>query len=340
MHIGLVKRHYGVISFLLAAAAPARVEMVFGGDLMFNGISAKTPALVGIHRLTRPAGVAFANLEIPLTNQGRPTAAKPAAEIRARDQFVLRGDPRHTQALKASGFDVVSLGNNHTFDYGLEGFRQMRALLDRAGILHSGAGENLDEARRVAVFTTPSGVRVGMVSALGFIGAKGASRCTPATPKRGGVHWLNLGGGVTATSRKRIEAWLAPAKAQCDVLVVAMHWGTEKMKTPTPYQVSVGRALVDSGADVVWGHHPHVLQGAEVYKGKPILYSAGNLVSPLPGQTGFFRVYFEEGKFKSFRFFPAQIRGGKVSLTSKGSLEPLSRLLAKRFPHRESRPLY
>jgi poly-gamma-glutamate capsule biosynthesis protein CapA/YwtB (metallophosphatase superfamily) len=105
--------------------------------------------------------------------------------------------------------------------------------------------------------------------------------------------------------------------------------------------VLLGRALVDAGADVVWGNHPHVLQGAEIYNGKPILYSCGNMISPLPGSTALFRLTFEEKKLQSIEVLPASISGGRVALLSAKQVSPavaqfqsLCRLVSSKYPSR------
>ncbi|WP_425290081.1 CapA family protein, partial [Shewanella algae] len=85
-----------------------------------------------------------------------------------------------------------------------------------------------------------------------------------------------------------------------------------RQTVPTDYQVSLAHAWIDAGADVVWGHHPHVLQGTEIYKGRPILYSMGNLVSSLGAKTGLALLTFDNKKFLGLRGVPCVISGGKV----------------------------
>jgi poly-gamma-glutamate synthesis protein (capsule biosynthesis protein) len=77
--------------------------------------------------------------------------------------------------------------------------------------------------------------------------------------------------------------------------------------------VALAHAFIDAGADVVWGHHPHVLQGAELYHGHPILYSMGNLVSPTPAVGGLIKLQFDGSKFRTASFIPTRIQGGRVA---------------------------
>ena len=87
---------------------------------------------------------------------------------------------------------------------------------------------------------------------------------------------------------------------------------TERKTVPDPYQVTLGRGFVEAGADCVLGAHPHVLQGAELYAGRPVFYSLGNLVSPLSGSTGVFKLTFEGRRLKGVEMLPCAIRSGKV----------------------------
>ena len=116
---------------------------------------------------------------------------------------------------------------------------------------------------------------------------------------------------------------------------------------PTSYQVSLARACIDSGADVVWGHHPHVLQGAELYKGKPIFYSMGNLISRKEGPTGLARLKFVKGKYSSFEFVPLDIAGMQVKPVPAKDIEArreayrkLSEAVLRKYPNKRSKALF
>lgn len=330
---------------VLASFTQSKWSAVFAGDLMLNGIRPSPSVLLGVAPVFRNADVSFANVEIPLTNATTATARKTKAEIQRRDQFVLKADPGHARMLRTAGIRMASLGNNHAMDYGLNGLQDTRRLLLAEGISFAGAGENEAEASKVATFRLSNGRTVGLVSAMAFVTDRALWKVTPATLTSAGVYGLSLGGKVDASGKKRLQAWIGSAKAGCDVLVVGVHWGIERKTVPTPYQVALGRAMVEAGADVVWGHHPHVLQGAELYRGAPIFYSMGNLVSGLPGQTALLRMT-QDGTRKSFRLFPANIRNRRVRLSSaaeaKREVERFKTLcleLKKRYPHRDARPL-
>ncbi len=309
---------------------------------MLNGVRPDGRSLIGLNSLYGPAGVAFANLEIPITDAGIATSHKTGADVAARNQYILKASPLHAPEVSKAGIDLVSLGNNHAMDYQVAGLKQMTGLLDKLGVGHTGAGGNLEDAMHVAVHRAPDGRRVGLISSLAFKSFGGAYATTPATEASPGVMYLRFEGKVDEKARAFIHDWVAKARTQCDFLVVALHWGIERQPVPSPYQVALGRAFIDEGADVVWGHHPHVLEGAELYKGKPIMYSMGNLVSPSGGSTGLIRMFFREGKFVAAKFFAASIGGGRTRLTggTSGVMHSLSQRLEKAFPSPDAKPLF
>ena len=289
---------------------------------MLNGVRVGSGPLKGVAPVFRAADFALANLEVPLTDARTPTSRKTAAELRARSQFVLRADPRHGRALREAGFDAVSLGNNHAMDYGAKGLAQERALLAGLGIRATGAGPSGDVAASLAVVTGKDGFRVGLLSALAFMGRGALLKCGPAGPTHPGVNVLSFGGKVDEAARAKLRSWVGGARARCDYLVVALHWGIERQTQPTSYQVALGRAVADAGADLVWGAHPHVLQPVEVYRGVPILYSTGNLVSPLPGRTALYGFTISPHRTLARRVYPVRILSGKAVLADSEARTP------------------
>jgi hypothetical protein len=338
-----------MMSFVCALAIgtlPA-FTLVFGGDIMLNGVPVASKPLHAIRPMLLSGNAALANLEIPLTTCKVKTSLKSAEEIKAKSQFILKADPRHARHLADSGLDLLSLGNNHAMDYGAVGLNEMLGCLSQTRISHSGAGATQADAMRVAVYRTRQGVRIGLVSALGFVGPKAIGKLGPATATEPGVAALSFGGILNKRTRAALRTWMAEARRSCDFLVVGLHWGTERKTEPTPWQVALGRACIDAGADVVWGHHPHVLQGAELYKGKPILYSMGNLISALPSQSALARVYFAPGKPPKFKLLPFSIAKGKIVPLKAASCDAalagfklLSDSVQKLYPSKDSKPLF
>jgi poly-gamma-glutamate capsule biosynthesis protein CapA/YwtB (metallophosphatase superfamily) len=328
---------------LFLATAPW--TLVLGGDIMLNSVRPSSAVWEGVAPVVRAADLSMANLEIPLTRATTRTDRKTEADIKARNQYVLKADPDHAPHLAAAGWRVVSLANNHTMDFGAAGLEETLGLLRRHRIAYAGAGSTAADAQEPVVVTLPNGLRVGMISAMAFVTRDALLKTMPATDRSPGVAVLSFGGVINARARAKVQSWVAGAKGRCDFLVVGLHWGLERQTIPTAYQVALGRAFADAGADVVWGHHAHVLQGAEVYRGKPILYSTGNLVSALPGDTALFRLRFEGSAMTQFEVLPARIEGGKVAFVPEArrpqALEAFRKLnesLARQHPNAQSRP--
>jgi poly-gamma-glutamate capsule biosynthesis protein CapA/YwtB (metallophosphatase superfamily) len=321
--------------------------LALGGDLMFNGVRPGPQVLAGVAQVFRDSSDAMANLEVPISAIGVRTQRKSEEALKARTQFILRADPKHWRSLAGSGLTFVTQANNHCMDYGGEALRDETAMLDSLGILHAGAGPNVRAAERTAIRSVPGRPTIGLMSVMAFATAAALRKTTPATINDPGVAVLNLRGILNHASREKLARRVAAAHAGCDVLIVGIHWGVERKPIPIPYQVALGRALIDCGADVVWGHHPHVLEGAEIYRRKPILYSTGNLVSALPADTGVFRLRFREKQFVGIEFLPARDRGGRVTLlvgraaaARRRAFAGLCRALLKRYPNRNSRAAF
>lgn len=330
------------LATVVSQADIQKSTLVLGGDIMLNQIPVKHKSLAALRPLFQSGDVGLANLEIPLTNRTKRTPFKTSAELKARTQYILKADPAHVKGIKDAGIDLVSLGNNHAMDYRADGLQQMMELLTKNNILYTGAGPTLSEAKE-AVSKHPA----ALVSALAFMNTGAMAKLVPATDNRTGVHALRFNGLVEKKAKAYLKDWIGGQRDGQELLVVALHWGIERQTVPTPYQVSLARACIDAGADVVWGHHPHVLQGAELYKGKPILYSMGNLISKKEGPTGLVRLYFENFKFRKFRFIPLTISGMRVKPVSEKAIKArsaafrkLSEAIQAKYKNKNSKPLY
>lgn len=196
--------------------------------------------------------------------------------------------PRNIDALMDAGIDVVSLANNHTLDWGADALIETMERLDSAGIKHVGGGRSLAEAH-MPIVVEKVGTRVGFL-AYNCTGPDGFE-ATAAKPGNAAVRiWTvyNKWDYQPATppeivsiayqdDLERMREDIRSLSEQCDVCIVSFHWGQHFLPRVIPqYCFEVGRAAVDSGADVVLGGHPHMLKGAEIYKGRPIFYSLGN----------------------------------------------------------------
>jgi poly-gamma-glutamate synthesis protein (capsule biosynthesis protein) len=197
------------------------------------------------------ADLTVANLEIALS--------KTPARARFSDR-IYRGDPAVAPVLRAAGIDVVSVCTNHTMQHGEAAFAEFIACLREAGLAVSGADLPTPGVSR-QVLCERQGVRIAVLS-YNFRPMQ-YTAAAPAWP---------------APDLPLILGDIEQARGQADVVMVTLHWGDEFISYPSPWQVTTARALVDAGAAIVIGHHPHIVQGVESHRGGVIAYSLGNFV--------------------------------------------------------------
>ncbi len=209
----------------------------------------------GVRQLFGRCDLVFGNLECTLPGDGHRIPTEP--RVVATHALV--------RAVKAAGFHVVTLANNHAFDCLQGGFLELRSLLDEIELPHFGAGMNLDEAEAPALLDV-CGVRVAFLGAVD-------QRSGPyqfASPSQWGVAPLDM---------DRLTGHIRELRSHVDHVLVSVHWGEERFLIPSPVQVDQAHSLVDAGASIVLGHHPHVLQGLELRGAAPIIYSLGNFLA-------------------------------------------------------------
>lgn len=208
------------------------------------------------------ADARICNLECVLSDKGTPWAGYQKA-------FHFRSAAKNVATLAAAGISAVSIANNHVLDYGREALLQMLEVLDQAGIAHSGAGTNLADACRVATFRVQD-------RRLGFLAFTDNEPQWEATAQRPGTFYVPI---ALADSRaQNLVNIVRERKKASDTLIVSAHWGGNWGYTPPDEHVELAHALMDAGADIVFGHSCHVFRGIEWYKDRPILYSTGNFI--------------------------------------------------------------
>lgn len=229
----------------------------------------------GIRKEIEEADIFMVNQEFPFTDRGKAADDK---------QFTFRIAPEKIHILQEMGVDIVTMANNHILDFGPVGITDSLNALDGAGILHVGAGEDLEQAKKLEIIET-CGRKIGFL---------GTSRVYMSADWAAGAG--HPGVFSTYDPALPLEA-IREAKEQVDYLVVYVHWGVERETVPKEYQKVMGHQYVDAGADLVIGSHPHVLQPMEEYNGKTIMYSLGNFVfgSRIP-DTELFKVVLKEDR--------------------------------------------
>ena len=238
------------------------VRIAAVGDLLLTpGLGGtpylRSPSLISpeIHSLFGECDVVFGNLECTLPGDDGCVPTEP--RVVSNEQLV--------RAVKKAGFDIVSLANNHMFDCLESGFADLRSLLDEIGLPYFGAGMNLAEATAPAVLER-GGLRIAL---LGAVDERSGPYRFAATNQS----------GVAPLDTERLVAQIGELRSHVDHVLVSIHWGEERFLVPSPKQISQAGMLVDAGASMVLGHHPHVLQGLEVRSGAPIIYSLGNFIA-------------------------------------------------------------
>ena len=297
---------------LLISAAPAEVTVLVSGDVTLGyhyeeyvdaQVKKGKPrdemlawGFQKVRALTTKADVFVVNLECPFTDRGEKIAKN----------FNFRARPELVAALVAGGVDVVSLANNHLIDYGPEGLFDTLSTLDTNAIIHFGAGRTLVEAR-VPAIVEKKGVSIAFLGYF-FLGDRNIEPAQViATHDAPGVagHFSD-----TSALNAMVEADILAAKQKADHVIPFFHWGRETRAQPEPYQIEVAHHAIDSGASAVLGSHPHVLQGLEVYKGAPIVYSLGNFVfggnwDPKDKRTALVELKVTKTAVKAIKVIPA-----------------------------------
>lgn len=303
----------GVGDIMLGTDYPNKSHLPPGNDCM--------PLLEPARHILTNADVTFGNLEGSFLDRG-PVAKRCADSTKC---YAFRMPSKFVNCLVASGFDVVSLANNHISDFGEAGRKNTIRLLDSVGIHYGGLLSN-----PISIFER-GGLRFGF--------------CAFA-PNNGTCQLNNI------AEAKRIVTEL---KSQCDIVIASFHGGAEgathrnvTRKTETFYGENRGnvyefaRHVIDAGADIVFGHGPHVTRAIDLYKGRFIAYSLGNFCTysrfNLKGPNGFapiIKVYVDKnGKFVKGEIFPIEQLGeGGVSIDNdKKAIKEIQKLTATDFP--------
>lgn len=260
--------------------------LLAGGDVLMDR---SEPAGIDPFEFIRPplasADLAIVNAEMAISDRGSPSDK----------QYVFRAPPSVAATMAAAGVTVASLANNHASDYGSTALVDSIESLKAAGVVPIGAGIDADAAYRHRLVEVSDAVSVALV---------GASMIVPwgfeATAGRPGI--------ASTWNTARVLDSVRAAAGEADVVVAVIHWGIERDPCPSADQRSLARALIGAGADIVIGHHPHVLQPVELTAGALVAYSLGNFVwhprSGITGETGVLQVDFDGDAVVAWTFHP------------------------------------
>ena len=217
-------------------------------------------------------------------------------------EYNFRADPKHVHILTDMGADLVTLGNNHTYDYGEEGLLDTLNTLDQEGIPYIGAGKTQADAERAMILTIGD-FRISILNAEIILFNANPPAQTAVGDKPGTFDSYRPELLYDAVRR---------AKAESDYCIVVTHWGSEGKSTPNEKQLSVAKGAADAGADLIIGGHPHVLQGISHLGKVPVCYSLGNFVfDQRPPQTRrgmMLRLRFRPRTLVAFDTIPVEVR--------------------------------
>jgi hypothetical protein len=232
----------------------------FVGDIQLSGTIGSviknshinSPFRNVIHEL-KNATFTIGNLEFPASKNLNPKFTS------SQINFAVK--PEHLKVLNDSGITHLSLANNHILDWGIEGIKTTQSILSEIGIKYFGSGINEEEANQVLI----KNINGTTVALLAFC-------------KKGYFCAKDNKPGATEFNIKNIVSKIIKLRDSVNFIIVLPHWGTEFSFYPDPEQISKSHKIIDAGADAIVGHHPHVLQGWEIYKDKPIFYSIGSFL--------------------------------------------------------------
>lgn len=276
------------------------VTLAFAGDVYFSEQYLAAYDKLGISALVDDEILSYMqNADLFMLNEEFAFSVR--GEAMEDKQYTFRIDPKYVKIFQELGTDAAGIANNHILDFGQNAFMDTLETLKQADIDYVGGGLNLAEAS-APVVRKINGQTFAIFA---------ATRVSPsydwyAADKRPGI--------FQTYDSKTLNDAISKADSQYDHTIVFVHWGIERNETPEEYQRSLARGYIDSGADLVIGCHPHVLQGFEYYKDVPIIYSLGNyLFGNQTAPTLLLNADFDENGKLTIRLIPCQRINGVLA---------------------------
>jgi poly-gamma-glutamate synthesis protein (capsule biosynthesis protein) len=293
-----MKKILSVLFTLFYVLAQGNIRIGFGGDVMIGRLVNDVLKQKGMRYpwgnivpILEKNDINIINLETTLTKSN---AAVPKV-------FNFKSDPEHVQTLKEAFIHVVTLANNHSLDFGVQGLKDTLKALDSAGILHIGAGMSLAEAQK-PIIIEKNGIKIGIIGATDNEPDWKAERNKP------GINYFEV------CKIESLQKLIQEIKKQVDILILSLHWGPNMRQRPTKDYIDCAHAFIEAGVDIVHGHSAHIFQGIEKYKNKLILYDTGDFVDDYAidpvlrnDQSCLFIVEINKQGIKQVRCIPTKI---------------------------------
>lgn len=275
-------------------ASEKEINVIFVGDIMLGRGVAGQIEKYGDERYPflkiageiSGADLAFGNLEGPISGRG----------VNNKSKYSFRFNPEAVNGLKFAGFDVLSLANNHIFDWGREAIEDTVFILKTNEISPVGAGKDYLEANSPVIKEINDSAGSPLkIAFFAYSNLESNAQALEATKDKAGRSSFDI-------ERIKEEVYAVKQLEVADIVIVSFHWGEEYQSRSDKKQQEIGRALVESGADLIIGHHPHVVQEIERYKNGWIAYSLGNFI---------FDQWFSESTMKGL-MLKAKIQDKKI----------------------------
>lgn len=298
----------GENAIAVECAGEEEMKLLFAGDILLDehyavmanlrdrGGNVEEAFSAGLLEMMRSADVFMLNNEFTFTSRGMPTEGK---------QFTFRANPEKVSLLQDIGVDMVSVANNHIYDYGEISLLDTLDTLDNAGIAYTGAGKNLEEAMK-PVYLIANGMKIGIISATQIErnGTPDTKEATATTP-----------GVLRCMDTTNLLRVIAQMEEVCDYTILYIHWGTESQEEIDWLQEEQAPVYAQAGVDLIIGDHPHCLQKIDKVAGVPVIYSLGNFWFNSKTQNScVVEVVLKEEGLHTFRFIPCKQEDSRTRL--------------------------
>jgi poly-gamma-glutamate synthesis protein (capsule biosynthesis protein) len=260
------------VSFAVAGDVIPHEPVRASAEAAGGGVAGWGSLLSDVNDVFEGVDFGFVNLETPVA----------PAHSKGSKPFMFDAPVALPGALKANGIKIVSFANNHVMDQGWAGFAETRVHLREIGLQFVGSGDTASQTWQPLIVEA-NGIKVGWLGMTRWLNGN-------RNPDKDDQPHVNFfpypgeSGGAPGADETEVLAAVKAARAQCDMLVVSIHWGTEYATAPRPEDVDLAHKMLDAGASVIVGHHPHVLQQIETYttadgRMAVVFYSLGNFLS-------------------------------------------------------------